>query len=43
MPNCPSQLAMQSCELCVYVRCGSSNQIKKKKKKKKEEKRYELL
>ena len=25
MPNCPPQLAMQS---CVYVRCGTSNQIK---------------
>ena len=31
----PRQLVMQSCALCVYVRCGSSNQIKKRKKKKK--------
>ena len=24
MQNFPRQLAMQSCALCVYVRCGSS-------------------
>ena len=33
--NCPRQLAMQSCVLCSFVRCGSSNKIEKKKKKKK--------
>ena len=27
MQNCPRQLVMQSCALCLYVRCGSSNQI----------------
>ena len=27
MQNFPRQLAMQSCVLCLYVRCGSSNQI----------------
>ena len=32
MQNFPSQLTMQSCALCMYVRCGSSNQIKKIKK-----------
>ena len=26
MQNCPRQLAMQSCALCSYVRCGTSNQ-----------------
>ena len=35
MQNCPRQLAMQSCELCVFVRCGTSNQIFKKREKKK--------
>ena len=35
MQNCPRQLAMQSCALCLYVRCGSSNQIKRKEEKKK--------
>ena len=43
MQNCPRQLAMQSCALCLYVRCGSSNQNKrrrKKKEKKSNEKRY---
>ena len=30
--NCPRQLAMQSRALYLYVRCGSSNQIKKIKK-----------
>ena len=34
MQNCPCQLAMQSYELCLYVRCGTSNQIKLKKIKK---------
>ena len=29
MQNFPRQLAMQSCALCFYVRCGSFNQIKK--------------
>ena len=24
--NCPRQLAMQSCALCLYVRCWTSNQ-----------------
>ena len=33
MQNCPRQLAMQSCALCLYVRCGSSNQIHKEEKK----------
>ena len=33
MQNCPRQLAMQSCVLCSFVRCGSSNKIEKKKKK----------
>ena len=33
MQNCPRQLAMQSCVLCSFVRCGTSNQIEKKKKK----------
>ena len=32
MQNCPSQLSMQSCVLCSFVRCGSSNQIEKEKK-----------
>ena len=35
----PRQLAMQSCVLCSFVRCGTSNQIEKKKKKKKEKKK----
>ena len=35
MQNCPRQLAMQSCVLCSFVRCGTSNQIEKKRKKKK--------
>ena len=30
MQNCPRQLAMQSCVLCSFVRCGLSNQIEKK-------------
>ena len=34
MQNCPRQLAMQSCVLCSFVRCGSSNQIEEKKKEK---------
>ena len=34
MQNCPRQLAMQSCVLCSFVRCGTSKQIEKKKKKK---------
>ena len=29
MQNFPRQLAMQSCALCLIVRCGTSNQIKK--------------
>ena len=29
----PRQLAMQSCALCLYVRCGSSNESKKQKQK----------
>ena len=33
MQNCPRQLAMQSCVLCSFVRCGTSNQIEKKRKK----------
>ena len=33
MQNCPCQLAMQSCEMFLYVRCGASNQLKKKQKK----------
>ena len=33
MQNCPRQLAMQSCVLCSFVRCGSSKQIEKKQKK----------
>ena len=32
--NYPRQLAMQSCVLCSFVRCGTSNQIEKRKKKK---------
>ena len=36
MQNCPCQLAMQSCVLCSFVRCGTSNQIEKEKKKRKE-------
>ena len=28
MQNYPRQLAMQSCELCFCVRCGTSNQIR---------------
>ena len=35
MQNCPRQLAMQSCVLCSFVRCGTSKQIRKKKEKKK--------
>ena len=35
MQNCPRQLAMQSCVLCSFVRCGSSKQIEKEKKRKK--------
>ena len=31
MQNCPRQLAMQSCVLCSFVRCGTSNQIEEKK------------
>ena len=40
MQNCPRQLAMQSCVLCSFVRCGSwsSNQIEKKEKKRKKKK-----
>ena len=34
MQNCPRHLAMQSCVLCSFVRCGTSKQIEKKKKKK---------
>ena len=34
MQNCPRQLAMQSCVLCSFVRCGTSNQIERKKRKK---------
>ena len=33
MQNCPRQLAMQSCVLCSFVRCGTSKQIEKEKKK----------
>ena len=33
MQNCPRQLAMQSCVLCSFVRCGTSKQIEKKRKK----------
>ena len=32
MQNCPRQLAMQFCALCLYVRCRRSNQIKNNKK-----------
>ena len=32
MQNCPRQLAMQSCVLCSFVRCGTSKQIERKKK-----------
>ena len=39
MQNCSRQLAMQSCVLCWFVRCGSSNQIEKKQKKKKKTRR----
>ena len=28
MQNCPPQIAMQSCALCLCVRCEPSNQIK---------------
>ena len=35
MQNCPRQLAMQSCVLCSFVRCGTSNQIERRKKKEK--------
>ena len=35
MQNCPRQLAMQSCVLCSFVRCGTSKTNKKKKKEKK--------
>ena len=28
MQNCPRQLAMQSCILCSFVRCGTSKKIK---------------
>ena len=31
MQNCPSQLAMQSCVLRSFVRCGTSNQIEREK------------
>ena len=35
-----THIKMQSCVLCSFVRCGTSNQIgKKKKKKKKKEKK----
>ena len=30
---CPCKLIMQSCALCLHVRCGSSNQIHTQKKK----------
>ena len=33
MQKCPCQLAIQSCVLCSFVRCGSSNQIEGKEKK----------
>ena len=35
MQNCPRQLAMQSCVLCSFVRCGTSKQIERKKRRKK--------
>ena len=35
MQNFPRQLAMQSCVLCSFVRCGTSEQIEEEKKKKK--------
>ena len=35
MQNCPRQLAMQSCVLCSFVRCGTSKTNRKKKAKKK--------
>ena len=34
MHNFPHQLAIQSCVLCSFVRCGTSNQIEKEKEKK---------
>ena len=34
MQNCPRQLAMQSCALCLHVRCGTSDQILKKEEEK---------
>ena len=37
MQNCPRQLAMQSCVLCSFVRCGTSKTNLKKKKKRKQE------
>ena len=33
MQNCPRQLAMQSCVLCSFVRCGTYKQIEKQNKK----------
>ena len=33
MQNCPRQLGMKSCALCLYVRCGTSNHIYIKKQK----------
>ena len=35
MQNCPRQLVMQSCVLCSFVRCGSSNQIEEEVEKNK--------
>ena len=31
MQNYPRQLAMQSCVLCSFVRCGTANQMERKK------------
>ena len=42
MQNFPRQLAMQSCVLCSFVRCGTSKQIEKKKKKKRKVKRLKV-
>ena len=33
MQNCARQLAMQSCVLSSFVRCGTSKQIEKERKK----------
>ena len=41
MQNCPRQLAVQSCVLCSFVRCGTSK-TNRKRKRKKEKKRKKV-